>query len=150
MGVELQESPTGGQLIFGKLGTDGTITPAMTVSASGDLNVTGQLKGAVTPGSMQVQSGIAFDGMILPLPVGIDPADAALGKVTVHTHVTTHYESPSATTYTIPVECRVDTSTRQVHCRVIDPTMGPPFALTPAWCDYLVIVATPASKGSGS
>jgi hypothetical protein len=149
MAVQIQEA-SNGQMVFGKLGTDGTVSsPALTVTASGDVIATGQIKGAVTPGSMQVQSGIAFDGMILPLPIGIDPADAAAGKVTVHTHVSVHYESlvPAGLKGLIPVECRVDTSTRRVHCQVIDVvTLGPP---VPAWCDYLVIVAVPAS-GSGS
>jgi len=152
MGVQIQEASTGGQMVFGELGADGKLTPALTVKANGDVIATGQLKGAVTPGSMQVQSGIAFDGMILPLPVGIDPADAAAGKVTVHTHVTPHHESvnPPVNHYYVPVECRVDTSTRRVHCSVIDPLNPPPFARIPAWCDYLVIVAVPASQGSGS
>jgi hypothetical protein len=149
MAVQIQEA-SNGQMVFGKLGADGNVSsPALTVTASGDVIATGQIKGAVTPGSMQVQSGIAFDGMILPLPIGIDPADAAAGKVTVHTHVTLHYESlvPPGLKGLIPVECRVDTSTRRVHCQVIDVVaLAPP---VPAWCDYTVIVAVPAS-GSGS
>jgi hypothetical protein len=152
MAVQIQEA-SNGQMVFGKLGADGNVSsPALTVTASGDVIATGQIKGAVTPGSMQVQSGIAFDGMILPLPVGIDPADAAAGKVTVHTHVSVHYESlsPAGILVAVPLECRVDTSTGRVHCRVIDITAGPPFiAVLPAWCDYTVIVAVPAS-GSGS
>lgn len=148
MAVAIQETPA--QLLFGKLGTDGKVTPALTVTAAGDVIATGQISGAVTPGSMQVQSGIAFDGMILPLPVGINPSDAAAGKVTVHTHVSVHYESinPSGLEVSVPLECRVDTSTRQVHCSVIDvATSGN--TVSPGWCDYTVIVAVPAS-GSGS
>jgi hypothetical protein len=153
MAVQIQEAPGGGQLLFGKLGTDGSVTPAFTFKANGDLIATGQISGAVTPGSMQVQSGIAFDGMILPLPTGINPADAAAGKVTVHTHVSVHYESvsPPGLLVAVPLECRVDTSTRRVHCRVFDISTVPPnFSVLPAWCDYLVIVAVPASSGSGS
>ena len=153
MALELQEAPNDGQLVFGKLGADGTVTPALTVLANGNVIAAGQISGAVTPGSMQVQSGIAFDGMILPLPPGINPADAAAGKVTVHTHVTVHYESlsPPRTFLMLPVECRVDTSTRRVHCTVVDLIAGPPFInLLPAWCDYVVIVAVPAASGSGS
>jgi hypothetical protein len=149
MAVEIQENPA--QLIFGKMAADGTITPALTVTAGGDVTATGQISGAVTPGSMQVQSGIAFDGMILPLPTGIDPADAAAGKVTVHTHVTLRYPPPSPPRILVPAECRVDSSTRRVHCRVIDITAGlVPTNTQPGWCDYLVIVAVPASNGSGA
>jgi hypothetical protein len=153
MAVQITESPNP-QLIFGQLGANGQITTrALTVAANGDVTAAGQISGAVTPGSMQVQSGIAFDGMTLPLPIGIDPTDVAAGKVTVHTLVSVHYESqsPPNLILAIPVECRVDASTRQVHCKVIDITAGPPFInIMPAWCDYLVIVAVPASSGGGS
>jgi hypothetical protein len=149
LGMELQENAAGGQLVFGTLRSDGTITAALTLSANGNLAVTGQLSGAVTPGSVQVQSGIAFDGMILPLPTGIDPADAAAGKVTVHTHLTTHFEIQdfTAASFVVPAECWVDPSTRRVHCRGFNPGTN---KFSSAWCDYLVIVAVPASKGGGS
>jgi hypothetical protein len=147
IGVEIQEGASGGQLVFGKLGANGVITPAMTVSAGGDLSVTGRLKVAVTPGTTQVQSGIAFDGMILPLPVGISLADATAGNVTVHALMTTHLENPNPPNYVVPFECRVDSSTFRIHCRVIDPTTK---IVSSAWCDYLVIVAVPASQGSAS
>jgi hypothetical protein len=153
MAVQIQEAPNDGSLVFGKLNPNGTVTAVLTVASNGNLMATGQISGAVTPGSMQVQSGIAFDGMLLPLPTGIDPADVAAGKVTLHTHLSVHYESvsPGGLLLVLPVECRVDTSTRRVHCRVIDITTGPPFVnILPAWCDYLVIVAVPASTGSGS
>jgi hypothetical protein len=145
MAVEIQETPA--QLVFGKLGADGNVTPALTVTASGDVIATGQISGAVTPGSMQVQSGIAFDGMILPLPPGVDPTAAAAGNVTVHVFVSPHYESLGLPRTVVPAVCRVDTASLRVHCRVVDITAGPPYTKPPlpAYCDYLVIVAVPAS-----
>jgi hypothetical protein len=153
LALQIQEAPNDGSMVFGKLNPDGSVNPVLTVSSNGNVTATGQISGAVTPGSMQVQSGIAFDGMLLPLPTGINPADVAAGKVTVHTHLSVHYEgvSPAGLLLALPVECRADTSTRRIHCRVIDITAGPPFVnILPAWCDYLVIVAVPASTGSGS
>lgn len=154
MALQMHEAKSGPQLVFGQLNATGAVaSPLLTVTSTGDLIAAGQISGAVKPGSVQVQSGIAFDGMILPLPVGINPADVGAGKVTVHTHVSVHYESvsPAGLVVTFPLECRVDTSTRRVHCRVVDITAGPPFLnVLPAWCDYLVIVAVPASSGGGS
>jgi hypothetical protein len=149
MAVEIQEAANDGQLVFGKLNPDGTIVPALTVKSNGEVVATGQISGAVTPGSMQVQSGIAFDGMTLPLPLGINPADVDAGRVTLHIHVSTRMDRPlTATTFFLPYECFVDSSTRQVHCRIqpwnpaVDAALGPP---QPSHCDYMVIAAVAAS-----
>jgi hypothetical protein len=153
LALQIQEAPNDGKLVFGKLNPNGQITPVLTVSSNGNLTAEGQISGAVTPGSMQVQSGIAFDGMLLPLPTGVDPNDVASGKVTLHSFVSVHYErlTPPLLIVTVPFECWVDPSTRQIHCRVIDITGGAPFVnILPAWCDYVTIVAVPASTGSGS
>lgn len=155
MALEIHESSKG-ELIFGKQHNDGSLTPVLTVSASGDLTVTGKVTGAVTPGSMQVQSGIAFDGVVLPLPVGIDPSAVSAGKVTLFTHVSFRYErlqppSGPGPWMPIPLECSVDSVTRQIHCRVqwlefsANLVVGP---ILPCFCDYTVIAAVAAS-GSG-
>jgi hypothetical protein len=150
MAVRIQEVPNDGQLVFGKLNPDGTIAPVLTVKSTGDVVATGQISGAVTPGSVQVQSGIAFDGMTLPLPLGIDPADVAAGKVTLHVHVSLRMDQvQSPNRYVLPYECFVDSGTRQVHCRIQqwDLTTGPPtaHAILASSCDYMVIAAVPAS-----
>jgi len=153
LALQLREAPNDGKLVFGKLNPDGSVTPVLTVTSNGNLTAVGQISGAVTPGSMQVQSGIAFDGMLLPLPTGINPNDIAAGKVTLHSLVSVHYESvsPLGPHVLVPLECRVDTSTRQIHCRVIDITAAlNTNKILPAWCDYVTIVAVPASTGSGS
>jgi hypothetical protein len=154
MAVELREGEKDGQLVFGKLNPDGTIAPVLTVKSTGDLIATGQISGAVTPGSMQVQSGVAFDGMTLPLPLGIDPADVAAGKVTLHTHLSLRLDQLQGPTSgglwtPFPYECYMDRDTRQVHCRVqwwdvsaAPLTAGP---ILPGLCDYTVIAAVAAT-----
>jgi hypothetical protein len=160
MAVQIQEAPNDGSLVFGKLNPDGSVTAVLTVASNGDLTATGQISGAVTPGSMQVQSGIAFDGMTLPLPIGIDPADVDSGKVTLHTHLSLRmdqslFTSPKSPPKWVPFpyECTVDSTTRQIHCRIQWCHAGGPFGtgpIVPAFCDYLVIAAVPASGGSGA
>lgn len=141
MAVQLQETPNP-QLVFGKLGTDGTVTPALTVKANGDLIATGQISGASIPVKVQAQSGVAFDGMLLPLPLGIDPANSA-----VHIQVSIRYDlalaPPTSKSIPIPLECTVDPSTRRVSCRVQwwDTSTWTNPIVTPAACDYVVIVA---------
>jgi len=154
VGVEIQEDPvTGGQLVFGKLGADGTITAkAFTVTAKGDVTATGQFKSVVQPGSTQVQSGIAFDGMILPLPAGVDATNVSAASV--YMQVSFHYEALTGpatfgTPVAFPLQCTVDSTTRQVNCRLrwYDAAgwATPPVDL-PAPCDYIVIVAVPAAS----
>jgi hypothetical protein len=148
MAVEIQED-NGGQLAFGRLNPDGTIGPALTVKSNGEVVATGQISAAVTPGSMQVQSGIAFDGMTLPLPLGINPTDVDAGRVTLYIHVSTRIDQPQTPTLiSLPYECFVDSGTRQVHCRIqqvqLTAALPPPVVL-PSHCDYLVIAAVAAS-----
>jgi hypothetical protein len=102
MAVQIQEANNDGQLVFGKLNPDGSIAPVLTVKSTGDVVAAGQISGAVTPGSVQVQSGVAFDGMTLRLPLGIDPADVAAGRVTLHFHT-----SPRWTSCTRPLQRRI-------------------------------------------
>lgn len=140
MAIQIDAAPTP-QFVFGKLGANGSVIPALTVYANGNVTATGQITGTGSPGNLLVQSGIAFDGMTLPLPFGVDPATA-----TLHYQVTVHYESITPGGAIIPSQCWVDPSTLQVHCKVIQfSTM----TIAPGWCDYLVIAAVPAS-GSGS
>src|SRR5262249_4440274 len=103
-----------GELRFGAQNSAGRVVPVMTVTAKGDLNVTGKISGAIAKG-VQIQTGTAFDGMLLPLPPGITPAQVTSGTVTVQVHVTPHYGvaamPPPAAPGTIwlltPIECRV-------------------------------------------
>jgi hypothetical protein len=157
MAVEVHED-SNGELVFGKQNPDGSIVPLVTMNSKGDITATGKVTGAVTPGSMQVQSGIATDGMIVPLPVGINPADVDAGKVTLFIHVTPRFDQLQGPLGTgpflpFPFECHVDAVTRQIHCRLQwwDVSVSPPVTVVvlPALCDYTVIAAV-AAAGSGS
>ncbi|HLK05677.1 MAG TPA: hypothetical protein VKT53_14660 [Candidatus Acidoferrum sp.] len=150
MAMAIQES-SGGQLIFGKQNPDGSITQVLTVTSKGDIIAAGKFTGAVTPGSVQVQSGIASDGMTIPLPIGIDPASVDAGKVTLSIHVTPHFQQPvgpsGGTYFPVPYECYVDDN-RQIHCRLQwwKSTLNlADVQILPALCDYTVIAAVAAS-----
>jgi hypothetical protein len=149
MGVQITEA-NGGQLVFGQVQPNGTVTPSILINSAGIL------QSAVTPGSVQVQSGIACDGMTLPLPLGI-VAGNVIGSNTLHIHVSLRMSDmqppllpqPPPQWIMVPSECWVDPSSLQVHCRVrwIDLSNANSSQTLPALCDYTVIVAVPASGG---
>jgi hypothetical protein len=163
MAVEIKEADKDGKLVFGKLNPDGSVAEVLSVTSTGDLTVAGKFSGAVTPGSVQVQSGTVFDGMLLPLPIGIDPAGVSAGKLTLNIHVTPRMDevwrqAPSSSGGKLwvpfPGQCRVDDDTLQVHCNVqwwnlapAPPAKGP---ILPVLADYTVIAAVAAAKGSGT
>jgi hypothetical protein len=150
MGIEITEA-NGGQLVFGQVNANGSVTPGAIITAQG------LVPGPVAPGSVQVQSGVAYDGMTLPLPLGINASDVLSGNVVAHVHVSLRMDnlappdSPSASPQWImvPSECRADSGTRLVHCQVqwVDTSGANPTQFLPAFCDYTVIVAVPASGG---
>jgi hypothetical protein len=140
-----------GRLRFGSLNAQGKLNAVFTVNANGDLEVTGKITSAV---SIQVQSGVVMDGLLLPLPPGINPDDIDSGKIILHVHVTPSMNqdfAPVAADWAIiPVECFVD-STRRVHCRVhwLPLPPNPSLAQTTAgFCDYFVMVSVPPATGS--
>jgi len=154
MGVQITEA-NGGQLIFGKVNPDGSVTPGAIITSQG------LVPGAVAPGTIQAQSGIACDGMILPLPLGISLSDIGAKEV-AHIHVSlrmSDLQPPAAPLATptapnlqwvmVPHECWVDPTSLQVHCRVkwVDPSGVAAPQVLAALCDYTVIVAVPASGG---
>ena len=143
-----------GQLRFGSLNAEGKLNAVFTVNAKGDLIVAGKITSAIAPGTVHVQSGVVMDGLLLPLPPGIDPADIDSGKLILHVHVTPRLNqdlAPTAADWAVaPVECFVD-SNRRVQCRVHwIPLPGNTDAAqtTAAFCDYLVMVSVPATTGS--
>ena len=60
-GLALSETG-GGLLAYGPLTVAGAIEPVFSVNAKGDLKIAGKFEGAVTPGSVQVQSGVRWMG----------------------------------------------------------------------------------------
>ncbi|HMF54728.1 MAG TPA: hypothetical protein VK619_00085 [Pyrinomonadaceae bacterium] len=144
-----------GQLRFGQLTSQGDVTPVFTVNSKGDLTITGKLSSAVTPGSIQMQSGIAMDGILLPLPVGITQDQVDAGKVLLNIHLTLHTPSTPPNTTDIwgafPLECSVD-SNRRVRCRIRWFKLAGGGATNisdlPALCDYVVVASVLATTGS--
>src|SRR6185295_8330545 len=64
-----------GALLFGPQDSHGRVVPAFKVDAKGNVTVQGKVSGAAAPGTVQVQSGVATHGVILPFPPGIKPED---------------------------------------------------------------------------
>jgi hypothetical protein len=146
--LELNESDNG-MLAFGPLTAAGAVEPVFSVNAKGDLTIAGKFTGAVTPGTVQVQSGVAMDGMLLPLPPGVDQELLDQGKATAHVHVTARVPSslpPDSTSdwAACPLECTVD-ATRRLRCTVrwIAAGVGP--VDLPGACDYMVVVSVAAA-----
>ena len=102
-------------LVFGKYRADGTVDPLLTVSPRGDLSAQGSISGGQSMG-VAVASGIATDGMLLPLPDGVRADDVAEGSVVLHTTVTP-YVTPQPDDLeglwlAVPVVCAVDADRR--------------------------------------
>ena len=143
-----------GLLQFGSLDAQGNLQPVFSVNAKGDVTAAGKIAGAVAPGSVQVQSGIVMDGVLLPLPPGIDPVDIDSGKFTLHSHVTPHITQAQApgpvagpTCAVVPIECFVD-SDRRVNCKLRWFKVGgsaTDFQDSAGLCDYTAIVSVPAT-----
>jgi len=126
--VVLQEASTSapGSMTFGPVDTSGNVTPALRVTASGDLTIQGNFASGspLGTGNVRIQSGIATDGMTLPLPPGLTDAQVQSGSVLLHYQVTSIV--PDLTVPAIggtnvlavtPLACYVDSS-RRVRCRL--------------------------------
>ncbi len=138
-----------GMLAFGPLTAAGAVEPVFSVNAKGDLTIAGKFTGAVTPGSVQVQSGVAMDGMLLPLPPGVGQDMIDEGKASIHVHVTARAPSSlppdnGATWAACPLECTVD-ATRRVRCTVRWIAGSATPVDLPGQCDYLVVVSVAAA-----
>lgn len=137
-------------LTFGAQNASGEITPVMTVDTDGNLTVTGKIVGALA-GGVQVESGLATDGMLLPLPPGITQEQIDDGEVVIQTHVTPHIQIPASFDpaekwFPHFYECRVDA--RRVKCRLrwISTIAAPPAPIdSPGVCDY-VLMAFPGGS----
>jgi hypothetical protein len=140
----------GGRLYFGLHDGAGNVTPLLTVSGQGDVKAEGTISGLLTSGSVMVQSGLATDGVVLPLPEGVTQEQVDKGQVALHFTATPRVPpsaAPSGKFAWVPKECFVDAD-RRVRCLV---TWFSGFATAdredrPATCDYVVMAAA-ASKG---
>jgi hypothetical protein len=152
----IMDDANGGELRFGLQNAAGVITPVFTVNAKGDVKAEGKIQGAVTPGSVQVQSGTATDGAVLPLPPGVTEEMVAPGKGTVHVQLTPRVDSKPPTlaspnewggfplSYSIDADRRLQCLVRWFHLSGIG---AGTFQDLPGVCDYLLVVAVAAAEG---
>jgi hypothetical protein len=149
----IMDDSNGGELRFGLQNASGVVTPIFTVNAKGDVWAKGKIQGAVTPGSVQVQSGTALDGILMPLPPGVTADMVAPGKGTMHVHLMPRVDAspgpPTGMTKPVgfPYQCYVD-NFRRLHCTIrwFDlAALGSSPQDLPGMCDYLMVVAVAAA-----
>jgi hypothetical protein len=148
----LMDPTSGGSLKFGIQNASGVVVPVFTVNAKGDVTAQGKISGGVTPGSVQVQSGTAMDGVVLPLPTGVTDAMVPAGSSALHVMLSPRLggdppSKPADTWASFTLDCHVDDS-RRLSCMVrwYDLTAPANSVDLPGLCDYLVVVAVPASS----
>lgn len=146
----------GGLLQFGLLNSQGTIATVFTVDAQGNVTAEGKIKGALTTGNVQVESGIATDGMILPLPPGITAKQVADGEAVIQTQISLRLTGeslppgkPSSADQwgAFPLETWIDDE-RRVHCRVrwFRIVGGSGIEDHPGACNYVVLASVKEKK----
>jgi hypothetical protein len=136
----------GNLVVVGTHDGAGGIEPLVSFKANGDVEAKGVFLGLTQAGT-HVQSGMATDGMILPLPSGITQTQLDNGAG-LHIVVTPRYSidapvvppafPPSAVPF--PSECWVDDD-RRLHCRIRwQSTSTADMLVLPGVADYQVIV----------
>jgi hypothetical protein len=133
-------------LAFGLYRADGSVDDLLVVSPRGDLTVRGTISGGQRSGEVSAVSGVATDGMILPLPAGVTADQVSAGRVVLHTWLTPHLAGAAPRAdgvwLTAPAECTVDEQ-RRVRCRVrsirVDEPSASPPREDPAAADFLVL-----------
>ena len=138
------------------LNAAGIVTPVLTVKSNGDIITPGTVQSKSSSGTVYVQSGLATDGVVLPLPTGVKAEDVAPDKGTLHVQVSMRLEglvppaAPAGTNWApVPIECSVDAD-RRVRCQVRwvrIPAAAPNFVDLPGVCNYVLMVGIPATGG---
>jgi hypothetical protein len=140
-----------GLLQFGSLDAQGNLQPVFSVNAKGDVKAEGKIIGALASGVVQVESGVATDGMILPLPPGVTEKQVMDGDAIIQTQISLRFTGktvpPGNTSTTeqwgaFPLEAWVDAE-RRVHCRIRWQELAGGTRLSdhPAACNYLVLAS---------
>jgi hypothetical protein len=118
----------GGTLTFGVQNSTGQLDKLLAVDEHGNLTIAGRFSGDVATRSFQtvkIASGVAWDGMVLPLPEGVTQAQLDRGEVRLHVQVSPRAvgtrpwdADPSISDWIGSTgELWVDDD-RRVHCRV--------------------------------
>lgn len=117
---------------------DGGSNPVFRLDRQGNLSIQGTLESALK-GDVKVSSGVASDGVKLPLPSGVKEEDVGK-KLALHIFL-----RPLIEMALIPVECSVDDQ-RRLRCQVreVFDTVAPPnlqWKTARTWpAEYLVVV----------
>jgi hypothetical protein len=149
--MELQENSTGGcELVFGKQDGNDPVTPVLRVDHEGNLRYEGTLS-PLPPSKTLAESGIVFDGLCLPLPIGVTADQVSSGALRLHVTLTPILEHPSKTKLAsgktaipLTIDCHIDLEVdRRVLCRVrwYDPLDPDDFVDRPGACNYVVIAS---------
>jgi hypothetical protein len=147
-------------LAFGVYKGDGSVDGLLTVSRSGNLTVAGSISGGQSGGAPAVVSGVATDGMILPLPAGVSAGQVTSGQIVLHVSLTPHLTGapPAADGIWLPgpIQSTVDDE-RRLRCRLRWFRLGGGLDDWRDWpmaADFLVLATVPAPAapvgGSGS
>jgi hypothetical protein len=149
------ETANGGLFRFGRSTADGGIDPVFEVTLAGVLTFKGTFDPPRTVGTSRVQSGVATDGMPLPLPPGVTAKSVQDGEWALHVQVTPRFPAPApppaAASAFLVARCDVDAS-RVVHCELWRLTTGSStLTAVPGSCNFLVVAAvtTPPATGAG-
>ena len=146
----LLEAAAGGQIRFGRTTADGGIDDVLSVSTAGAVTVRGTIDPGLVVGTVRVQSGIATDGMPLPLPPGVTATSLQQGKVVLHIQVTSRFPAAGPNQAYAVARCGVD-GQRIVHCQLKRLTSGSTaLANVPAACNFLVAAAVVGDSASGT
>jgi hypothetical protein len=150
----------GGELHFGLQDAEGKITdpPVFKVNAKGNITAAGKISGAVAPGSVQLQSGVITDGVVLPLPPGITEEQVANDQIALHINLTPRIPGGAPPTnpanvtdwVAVPLECKLDGASRRVLCRFHWFRLSAPGTnqVLPGACNYTIMASVPAATGS--
>ncbi len=149
--LSITEDSSGGCLLkFGKQDGNAPVADVFRVDEKGNVQITGQLTPAPVANA-QAESGVAFDGLTLPLPATVtDPSSVRLHiVVTPWPHKPQMMTLPNAAAnpvFAIPLveTCAADPSTRVVSSSVrwLDPTHPDTvFTVLPSACTYLIIAS---------
>lgn len=144
------DAGNGGEMCFGLQDAQGGLASTVfTVTAAGDLTVSGIVKSRSGSGGLWVESGTVTDGMLIPLPADVGADMVAQGQIALHITVAPRRMADArppgqavGTWLKDTFECRVDGRRVFVRDRWFDTgaMATPPVVLTGA-CDYVVVAA---------
>jgi hypothetical protein len=150
--LTVSESSTGGcELRFGKQDGNNPVSSAFSVDEKGNVTYQGTLNPAPAA-HVLAESGVAFDGVRLPLPAGVSEDQVSQGKMRIHALLTpvpvlprevVFEDGTRSTGFPLVVRCLLDED-RRVRCQV---RWFPPPNITsnpvdlPGACTYVLVAS---------